>query len=57
MDTKGLMSSLGMNWYAMVSLVLFFCSFLTVLVWTLTRPRQEIESQSRLWEDDDDVVE
>jgi hypothetical protein len=51
------MSSLGMNWYALVALVLFFCSFVSIVVWTFTRPRQEIEAQSRLWEDDEDVGE
>ena len=55
MDLKGLMSSLGMNWYALVALVLFFCSFVSIVVWTFTRPRHEIESQSRLWEDDEDL--
>jgi hypothetical protein len=57
MDLKGLMSSLGMNWYALVALVLFFGSFVSIVVWTLTRPRHEIEAQSRLWEDDDAPVE
>ena len=44
-----------MNWYALVALVLFFCSFVSIVVWTFTRPRHEIESQSRLWEDDEDL--
>ena len=46
MDLKGLMSSLGMNGYALVALVLFFCSFVSILVWTFTRPRHEIEAES-----------
>jgi hypothetical protein len=51
---KGLMSGLSMNPFGVISLVLFLSSFLAVLVWTCTRTRQEIEEQSRLWEDDED---
>jgi hypothetical protein len=57
MGLKGLMTSLGMNWYGLVALVLFFGSFVSIVVWTLTRPRKEIEAQSRLFEDDDDQLE
>ena len=57
MGLKGFMSSLGMNWYGLVALVLFFVSFVSIVVWALTRPRKEIEEQSRLYEDDDDRVE
>jgi hypothetical protein len=54
MDIKGLMSSMGMNIYGLIALVLFFVSFVGIVVWTLTRPRKEIEAQSRLYEDDED---
>jgi hypothetical protein len=54
MDIKGLMSSMGMNIYGLIALVLFFVTFVSIVVWTLTRPRKEIEAQSRLYEDDED---
>jgi hypothetical protein len=54
MDLKGLMSSMGMNIYALIALVLFFGSFVSIVIWTLTRPRSEIQAQSRLYEDDED---
>lgn len=54
MGLKGLLTSLGMNPVGVISLVLFFASFLAVLLWTFTRSRQELEVQSRLWEDDED---
>jgi cbb3-type cytochrome oxidase subunit 3 len=54
MGLKGLMSSLGMNLYAVIALVLFFGSFLAIAVWAFTRPQKEIEAQSRLWEEDED---
>lgn len=53
MGLKGLMSSMGMDPFAMISLLLFFGSFVTILIWTYTRPKQDIESLSRLWEDDE----
>jgi cbb3-type cytochrome oxidase subunit 3 len=53
MGLKGLLSSAGMNVFAIVALVLFFIAFLAILIWTLTRSQQEIEAQSRLWEDDE----
>ena len=56
MGLKGLLTSLGMNPFGLIALVLFFVSFLAVLIWTLTRSRQEIELQSRLWEEDEDHV-
>ena len=54
MGLRGLMSSLGMNPFGLLSLVLFFVSFLAVLMWTCTRSRQELELQSRLWEEDEE---
>jgi cbb3-type cytochrome oxidase subunit 3 len=54
MGLDGLMSSMGMNLYALLALVLFFCSFVGVVLWAYTRPNQEIEAQSRLWEDEEE---
>ncbi len=54
MGLKGLMSSLGMDVFALVGLALFFCTFLGIVIWAYTRPRKEIERLSRLWEDDED---
>jgi hypothetical protein len=48
------MSAMGMDLYGLIALVLFFGSFVSIIIWTLTRPRQEIEAQSRLWEDDEE---
>jgi len=52
--TKGLMSGLGMNVFTLAAMVISFSAFVAVLIWTFTRPRQQIEAQSRLWEDDED---
>ena len=54
MGLKGWLTSMGLNPFGLISLGLFFASFLAILMWTFTRSRQEIEVQSRLWEDDDD---
>ncbi len=54
MGLKGLMTGMGMTPFALVSLVLSFSAFVAVLVWTFTRSRQELDAQSRLWEDDDE---
>ncbi len=54
MGLKGWLTSNGMNPFGVISLVLFFASFLAVLMWTCTRSRQELEVQSRLWEEDED---
>jgi hypothetical protein len=50
MGLKGLMTGLGV--YDAIGLVLSFSAFVAIVVWTCTRPRKEIEAQSRLWEDD-----
>ena len=54
MEFKTLMGGLELGTCGTIALVLFFCAFVGILIWTLTRPRQEIEAQSRLWEDDED---
>jgi cbb3-type cytochrome oxidase subunit 3 len=56
MGLKGLMSGMGMNAFASLGLVLFFGAFVAIVIWTYTRPKEEIEAQSRLWEDDEDRV-
>ena len=48
MGLRGLMSGMGMNLFAMLSMVLFVGSFMAILVWTLTRPSKEIESCANL---------
>ena len=56
MGLKGLLTSLEMNPFGIVSMILFSASFVAVLIWMFTRSKQEIETQSRLWEDDEDHV-
>ena len=48
MELKGLMSGMGMNVFAMVSMVLFVVSFVAILIWTFTRPSKEIESYANM---------
>jgi hypothetical protein len=50
----GLLSRLGMAPYGIVSLIVFFAAFTSIVIWTCTRPKKEIERQARLWEDDED---
>jgi cbb3-type cytochrome oxidase subunit 3 len=54
MEFKTLMGGLELGVLGTVALLLFFCTFVGIVIWTFTRPRQEIEAQSRLWEDDED---
>ena len=56
MGLKGLLTSVGMNPFGLTALVLSFTAFVAVVLWTLTRPKREIEAQSRLWEEEDDHV-
>lgn len=53
MGLKGFMSSLGMNGFATIALLAFFVMFVAIVVWTMTRPKQEMDRLARLWEDDD----
>jgi hypothetical protein len=48
------MSGLGMNAFALISLVLSCSAFVAVLIWTCTRSRRELDAHARLWEDDED---
>lgn len=54
MEFKTLLGGLELGTYGGTALVLFFGSFVGILIWTFTRPRQEIEAQSRLWEDEEE---
>jgi len=54
MGLKGLMSEMGMNAFAVLALVLFFGSFLAILLWTMTRSRREIEAHANIPLQDDD---
>ena len=54
MGLKGLMTSMGMNGFAEAGLVLSFLAFMAVLVWAMTRSRDEMEAKSRLWMEEDD---
>ncbi len=56
MGLKGLLSGLGLNPFGLIALVLSLGTFLAILVWTLTRSRQELERQARLWEEHEDHV-
>ena len=53
MGIKGLMSGMGMNWFALFGLVVSFCAFVAIVIWTWSRPRREIDAQARLPLDDD----
>ena len=54
MEFKTLMGGLELGPYGTIALVLFFAAFVGILIWTFTRPRQDIETQSRLWEDEEE---
>ena len=54
MEFKTLLGGLELGTCGTIALVLFFCSFVGIMIWTFTRPRQEIEAQSRLWEDEEE---
>ena len=46
MGLRGLMSALGMNFFAVAGLLVSFAAFVAILVWLWTRPRNEIEAQA-----------
>ena len=54
MGLKGLMTAMGMNFFAVIGLIISFTVFLSILVWLWTRPQNEIDAQARLCIDDDD---
>jgi hypothetical protein len=53
MGLHGILTALGMNALGVVGLVLAFGAFLGILVWTFTRPADQIEAASRLWMDEE----
>ena len=55
MGIRGLMTAIGMNWIAEFALALSFVAFTAILIWVWKRPRAEIEAQSRICIDDDDL--
>ena len=54
MGLRGLMSALGMNFFALAGLVVSFAAFVAILIWLWRRPQSEIEAQARLCIDEDD---
>lgn len=54
MEFKTLLGGLELGTYGSIALVLFFAAFIGIMIWTFTRPREEIEAQSRLWEDEEE---
>jgi len=54
MEFKTLTGGLELGTLGAIALLLFFGVFVGIVVWTYTRPRQEIEAQSRLWEDEEE---
>ena len=54
MEFKSLTGGLELGTLGTIALLLFFCAFVGILIWTFTRPRQDIETQSRLWEDEEE---
>jgi hypothetical protein len=54
MEFKTLLGGLELGTCGTIALVFFFCSFVGIMIWTFTRPRHEIEAQSRLWEDEEE---
>mgnify|MGYP001036826942 FL=1 len=54
MEFKTLMGGLELGTCGTIALVLFFAAFVGIVIWTCTRSRQDMEAQSRLWEDEED---
>jgi len=54
MEFKTLMGGLELGTCGTIALVLFFGAFVGIVIWTFTRPRQDMDAQSRLWEDEED---
>ena len=54
MEFKTLMGGLELGVLGTIALLLLFGAFVGILIWTFTRPRQDIEAQSRLWQDDEE---
>jgi hypothetical protein len=54
MGLKGILTSLGMNAIGVTMLLVSVVAFVGILVWAFTRPREELEADSRLWKDEED---
>lgn len=54
MEFKTLLGGLKLGTWGSIALVLFFLAFVAIVIRTFTRPRQEIEAESRLWEDEEE---
>ncbi|MGD9714046.1 MAG: CcoQ/FixQ family Cbb3-type cytochrome c oxidase assembly chaperone [Thermomicrobiales bacterium] len=52
MSLRDVVSGAGLSNYAVWALILFGVSFTAVFVWIITRPRKEIDRQSRIPLDD-----
>jgi cbb3-type cytochrome oxidase subunit 3 len=50
----GLLSRLGMAPFGVIALLLFFVTFVGIVVWTCTRPARDMDEQANLWKDDED---
>lgn len=53
MILRSVLGGLNLETLGMISLSLAVIGFLAVVVWTLSRPRQRIEADARLWMDDE----
>jgi cbb3-type cytochrome oxidase subunit 3 len=53
MGLKGLLTAVGANVFGMIALVIGLVAFVAVVIWAYSRPREQIEAESRLWLDDE----
>ena len=54
MGLKGILTSMGLNGLGIATTIVAFVAFVGILIWTSTRPREQIEADARLWMDDGD---
>lgn len=57
MSLTDLMSGMNLVHWPLAALLIFVSVFVGVVIWTLTRPRSEIERAARLPIQDDDAVD
>jgi cbb3-type cytochrome oxidase subunit 3 len=48
-----MLSAMGMDHFALAALLVFFGSFVAIVIWVWTRPRHEMDARARLPVDDD----
>lgn len=53
MGLNGILTAIGLNTLGQVATVVSFVVFVGILAWTFTRPADQIESESRLWMDEE----